>query len=166
MSDENVTAIHTPASPEAFRAYREAPAVLELPDSGLVVHARRCHINDLAAEGAIPNRLSGIAMRVLGMPGAPPRPASIEEAAAESRQLIDVVTCAAMVAPRVVPDDAEELPAGAIRVSDMPYPDREHVFAYVCRLGEEARDLSRFPGRPDSDMAAVAAGARVQGPAE
>ena len=146
-----------PATAAAFRAQAAAPAYLLLPESRLTVQVKRAHISDLAAAGQIPNELLGIVARVLGLPGASPRPDTLEESARESRAVIDAVCCAVLVEPRMVPEGADPDGAGgdAVWPSDVPWADREHIFQYAARLGE-VRPLARFPVGQAGDLAPLA----------
>lgn len=164
-STNGTTPSPTTATAADFRSLGDA-VELELPDSGFTVMVGRAHISDLAAAGLIPSELSGVAARIIGTAGATPIPTELAQAARETQDIIDAVCCAALREPRMVPSDTpvHEHP-DALRPRDMPYADRERVFAYVARLGDAAR-YARFPGRPTGGLAPVADGEGLQDPAE
>lgn len=146
---------HQPATAAQVRALGKTMLV-ELPESGLTVEVGRVHIAELAAQGLIPDGLTPIVMRELGMDSAAKlqSPAALAE---QALQAIDAVCCAVLVSPLMRrPENVVDAEA-TITPADLPYRDREHIFQVVCRQ-VEVPDLSRFRGQPDPDVGPLAAG--------
>lgn len=171
MAETNGTTPAEPviASAEEFRRQRDATEVLTLPDSGLAVRVKRAHIAELAMAGAIPDHLTGVVLRKLGQQGGvekEPPPATLREALRPNAELIDAVCCATLVEPRMVPADTPVADhPDALRPSDVPWRDREHLYLYACRL-VEASGLARFRGEPARDLDSLADGAQLPDAAE
>jgi len=145
-------------SAEQFRQL--APKLVTLP-SGAVVRVRECTAVDLALSGAIPEPLS---FHVVRETTTMEREAgSITERGhirLELAQAIHAVVCAYVTEPVIWPDDDETAPAGALRISEVPWADRMFLFNLAC--GQVEAGLHRFPGEPPGGLAPSPAGADLR----
>lgn len=159
MPDRSVSG---PASVADVRARRAEPVTIELPVSGVTVRVKEIDVMDLVAAGDIPDTLSHHVWESFDGKVRGKTPKQTQELLVERRRIVHIVCCAMLVEPRMTMDDP---PApDTISPSDLPWPDREMLWAVACGNGRLA-DLRRFRGEPASPVAAAPDGAGVLHPA-
>lgn len=133
------------ATVDQFRTLARRPIRLRLPESGLVVELRKIHIAELAAQGLIPDQLTGMVMSEMGVEAPPAK--SPGDFAGPLVSCVNAVCCAVLAKPLMRRAEDVEDSAAALTPEDVPWADREYLFRVACRQ-EEVHDLSRFPGEP------------------
>lgn len=131
------------------------PITLHLPELDLDVTVGRPSVWDLVRAGRIPDHLTDIAAR--GLTGAEDNTTTGRDLS-EFGELVDAVVCASMIDPPVSPD-------GPVKPGDLPWADRQYIYAVVARLGG-AGELARFRGEPRGDDAPRPAGEGMADQAE
>ena len=130
------------------------PITIRLPELDMEVRVARPTVWDLVRAGRIPDHLTQIAAQ--GLRGTEDNTTSAQDLR-EFGELVDAVVVASMIDPPVSPD-------GPLKPSDLPWADRQYVYAVVARLGGGA-DIARFRGEPQRDDASRPDGAGVEGAA-
>lgn len=153
MSDPTTPIPNAATSADAYLERARDGVLIELP-SGDVVRIGRIDAADLAIAGSIPDRLSRHVfdgMHTLrseaGRAGDPE--AALAKVYRDRVETVDLIACAILREPRMVPEPALEVgaerpPEGAIFPRHMPWGDRMHLYR-VATGEEQAVDLARFP---------------------
>lgn len=132
----------------AFR--RAAGTQLVMLPSGITVRLRKPDVIALIAEdGSIPDVLSGIALGGLALPKRPEQQFKADDVRALFG-LINPITRAAFVEPRIVDKDEAELADDEILLEHVQFNDKTFVLTWA--LGADGKTASRFPGKQASRM--------------
>jgi hypothetical protein len=146
-----------------MRQARLEGVVVELP-SGYKVRLRPVAIDGLMAGGEIPDLLTPIAARSLWTVTGPEEIAARAELAAGFIGLVRAIVPAALVEPRIAPDDRPdgELGDDEIKLDDLDFSDKLAIFQLAT---QPAAVLRSFRERQAAGMAAVHDGESVRQPA-
>ncbi len=148
-----------PASAAAFLDRRRADYTIRLPHSGLDVRVREIDVMDLVAAGDIPDTLSHHVYEEFPVLTVGKNPREIQELLTERHRIVGLVCCAMLVdPPMTMPDNADP---GTISPTDLPWPDREFLWAVACGTGRLA-DLARFRDEQARAVAAAPVGEGVR----
>jgi len=161
LPDHSSTATAPPVTEAAAYLRRESEGRRIVLPSGDVVLIGSTSAVDLAAAGAIPDRLSDQVFRDMpSMLHEAGRAGDPEEARArlyrDRVETVNLLACAILREPRMIPEtepDADDPPEGAIYPRHMAWGDRLHL--YRIATGEAQPDLARFPGEPSTGVHAA-----------
>lgn len=149
-----------PAPWTAEQVRRARSTTVECP-SGMVVGVRHVHAADLAAQGVLPEPLTRHVFSDLAdLKAAAQTPEEAARVEVERVDLINAVVAAFVSSPEVVTGPVEDVPPAALHVSELPWPDRLHLF--LVASGQVEAGLARFPGGQAGGVEGASGGGEVR----
>lgn len=145
-----------PASGRDWRKLRETHSITVLPSSGMVVEIGRAHLDQLLLAGKIPDTLTPIVAEVLWVSAGNGRAHNELEAEKAFLELLNAVTTAALVNPRVVPNPTEE---DELSIDDIEFSDKLTIYRIAT---QPLAVLHRFRQKQEADVDAVPEGDDLQ----
>lgn len=135
-------------SGKEWRQPREQGVLVKLP-SGNFARIRSVGLDMLLKLGKIPDALTPLVARKMGLPGDEPIPLTDPKGLALVLELAEAVCCSAFISPRIVEDPTDD---DEIAIDDLALEDKLFVLGVIER---PARELESFRFEPPIDVEPV-----------